>query len=301
MGLVTATLTADATPAVTVRTALVAEWTTVGYSTGSFTSADGDTIWWGTTPGASNSSGADFTMFLRERDAGTSLWIWGAETFDGVSEMDDFTMANLAANWPLASDGTTGEPARDMAASMAGFFLGGSLSSASIIWAREVTWNTVSDVAVARVEFDYTWFWSSAAGTIAGASFYIGLDPSASASAWTVFDRDSSAYTRLYRTASASDAGGLFFDPAPGPMVQLAYGNTNFDVTWPDAWAITRRWLRVQDEIGSTDLAIGFCDWFSSARTDVPLTQGEVLTFDGDDLLVIQTTTSSVFLARLTG
>jgi len=184
---------------------------------------------------------------------------------------------------------------------MAGFFLAESPSSDAIIWAREVTWNTVSDVYVARVEFDYTWFWSPANGTIAGASFYLGLDPSKAASAWTVFDRDSSAYTRLYRTASALDAGGLIVDPAPGPMVQLAYGNTNFDVTYPDAWAITRRWLEVADEIGSADLAIGFFDWFYSARTDVPLTQGEVLTFDGDDLLVIQTTTSSVFLARLTG
>jgi len=301
MGLVTATLTADATPAVTVRTALVAEWTTVGYTTGSFTSDDGDTIWWGTTPGASNSSGADFTMFLRERDAGTTLWIWGAETFDGVSEMDDFTMANLLGNWPLAADGTTGEPARDMATSMTGFFLGGSLSGA-IIWAREVTWNTVSDVYVARVEFDYTWFWSSANGTIAGASFYIGLDPAQAASAWTVFDRDSSAYTRLYRTSFANVAGGSIVDPALGPMVHLAYGNTNFDVTYPDAWAITRRWLRVQDEIGTVDLVIGLFDWFYSAKNDVPLTQGEVLTFDGDDLLVIQTTGGlGVKLARLTG
>jgi len=310
MGFVSGALISNATPASTVHAAVVAEMVTVGWTTGSFTDGDGGTTYWGTSPGASNATGNDFTMFMRQTTSDTTLEVWMAETWDdSTKQMDNWAMGRRSTNETYAADGTTGQGPQDLSATMTGI----SVSNFAKIRAFQTTWDTLSDQYVARVEFDYVWIWGNtdvdgSEGGFAGVGVYEPVDPAGAGFAVVVFGGMFCAHTRFFGLVQSGNYGGQGEITVLSSIITslYAYGQTSSPPVglFPDAWVLTKGHVDIYDEatgVNNDNMLVGLAPWWWYGRLEVSnsIQKGDVVTIDGVDWLCWFQNSVDAYMAEL--
>jgi len=292
MGLTTAHLNADTTPAATVVAAVVAEAVSAGWTDTTFSIVGGLTGHRLVSPGTQ----APHVILWEQSDRLTRMAL-AADVNTDTSVATDYAQKPLSSNVPAYD--------ADGSATTAWNFSTTNPNTSSAIHVVEIEWSTVSDVYVAFVDDDYLALHSTNDEEGGCVEAYIALGPNEPnpvglrllSTADVGLTHGSNQGTWVHTNQFATAQSGIF--PDFDALTDYAYDNTGLAAGY---WMISRGILFARYEAlePDKDLIIGYTRNIWEARqAGTTLAPGDVVVVDGTTYMVCHQAATVVRLMRI--